>query len=88
MIPRSIDDPLIDVRTLFQMPNTDSDTPAGVSTDQSLLDDVRAPLQVCSTGKVLDEEPFACEQRKDPDVKEIVDFVACGVRPVDSTRAI
>lgn len=42
---------------------------------------------VCDISMVEDQEPFAIEQRKDPNVKEIIDFLEHGVLPENNNRA-
>ena len=40
-----------------------------------------------TTGKDLEQDPFAWEQRQDPAVKEIINIVESGTLPEDATRA-
>ena len=85
--PSSTHDPVVDIRTLFHMPHTDADTTEDVGTEQDTVNGVRVLLRVSTTGKDLEQDPFAWEQRQDPAVKEIIDFLESGTLPEDATRA-
>ena len=55
--------------------------------DQYSVQGVDAPLQVPGAEGGSDLVLFACEQKKDGDVKEIIDFAEKGILPEDSTKA-
>ena len=69
------------------MPDTDADTMVDVGTEQDTVNGVRVLLRVSTTGKDLEQDPFAWEQSQDPAVKEIIDFLESGTLPEDATRA-
>ena len=56
--------------------------------DSDPISDIRSLFQVLTTGSsYMLFEPFADEQRKDPEVKEIIEFIKCGKLPDDKATA-
>ena len=90
-------DPVADVETDSQMTTiVDQANPTEVEVqpistdcagDCDLVVDVKTLFQVSSTDNAVSLEPFASEQRKDPEVKELMKFVESGALPEDDTKA-
>ena len=55
--------------------------------DCDLVVDIKTLFQVSSTDNADSLEPFATKQRKDPEVKELIEFVESGALPEDDTKA-
>jgi hypothetical protein len=43
-----------------------------------------AILEVSATNECIGQDPFAMEQRRDPNVQEIIDFLERGILPEDN----